>query len=121
MTLNESHLRFGHGADPIAGTCTKYLIGKGVFLPPKVPLTIGVAIALTDAEQQSAGSLSFSVTGILTHVHKITHQEVEQPVKGALDCGRWKQDRKWHTVFTPLFHASPEIRDSKKEKGQKAT
>src|ERR1017187_2982083 len=31
MTLNERHLRFGHGADPIAGTCTKYLIGKGVF------------------------------------------------------------------------------------------
>lgn len=105
MTLNDSYIRFRRFVDQDR-KCTEYGTGNNVFLPPNLPFTVNIGIAL-GATEQGAQSLSFSVTARFSHRHRVTKREIVQELEGRLDCAKWQVDKKWHAVFTPLVHMNP--------------
>lgn len=105
MILNDnSSLTFSRLVD---GTklSSQHLVGR-VLLSPNVPLTMNMEVQITDAELER-GSLSFSVTGVFSHSHKITKREVVWNPVGILNCSPWQIDKQWHTVFTQLTRMNP--------------
>jgi hypothetical protein len=97
-------------------TSETHYFGK-LFLTPNKPhlIDIWVGSGVLPEVLRASESASFSVKGMFSHRHRITKQEVIQPLEGNLRCGPWKLDRKWHADYTATVHMNPERAEAEGE------
>lgn len=105
ITLSDSYLNFARYGHPEQHS--RYLLAEKTFLSPKTPKTIELWIGLTEAEQ-TAGSVSFPVTGELSHFHRISGKIITQKVDGRLDCGPMMANDPWVAMFNLEAQMNPE-------------
>ena len=120
VTLDEGYITVADAAGTPRRT---YLIGEKTFLSPNQPhaITIDVSSGMTPQQVDTLwGPLSFSVTGMFSHRHRITKETITQTLDGMLECGHWKVDHKWHASYTPFVHMNPERTEADGAGEQKA-
>lgn len=117
VTLDEGELTIGENGGPRGTTC---LLGVKTFLSPNQPQPIDFNIGSWVLPDQLASLPAFKVKGAFSHRHRITKEEIKQPLEGLLQCEPWASDHKWHAVYTPLIHMNPERTQTDNAGKQKA-
>ncbi|MGA2740841.1 MAG: hypothetical protein ABSG65_25815, partial [Bryobacteraceae bacterium] len=119
VTINEGELAISENGGPRFTSC---LLGIKTFLSPHQPYPIefNLGWAIPPEQPPSWPSTTFKVKGVFSHRHRITQEEIRQPLEGMLQCERWKSDHKWHATYTAFLHMNPERAEADQTGEQKA-
>jgi hypothetical protein len=112
ITITGGWLEFGLPNEQ--GKWPRRSIGTNFSIAPGKAFTVDVYVPIGLVEQ-SAEWVAFVVAGMLSHRHRITNEEVVQPVAGSMNGCR-TEDGKWSLSYAPFVHMNQEPTEEGEQK-----